>query len=418
MRRSPLRHVVRIRRSDDLHFIGPGLMDEVLINANHLENSSLSTTATLRESTVPFMVDPVLSRFQVPEWWRNEQGETKRNYARLGAIYVAGTSIQISAGPLLQTVPNDDDWRRLARNVLNYQLGRLEPAVTQLDLLADGPPPALRPQRLIAPALVAFSSAEDRINRLLAQASAELADLPLALPVIVPIDRLLDPDELGRLLATVPIDGISSYLIWTPNVTEERMLSDVNVFTSVLRIVSDLAGRGAGVGHLHGTYTIAALHQLGIDTLVHHLGWVDKGEPADERGGGPRSCQSYVPGIRHTIRFERARVLGYHLDAADYLQLYCNCDICTGIFEGREHPLDLLLEDHPVTNMGSRPTPTGRAAELNTWHFLIARGQEVEAFSSLPASEVLARDMERAAALAGAHESNRLRRLAKELGSG
>jgi len=75
----------------------------------------------------------------------------------------------------------------------------------------------------------------------------------------------------------------------------------------------------------------------------------------------------------------------------------------------------VLLEEHAVANMPSRQTPTGRAAELNTWHYLIARRQEVEAFSAQPASDVVARDMERAAALAGAHERNRLRRLADEL---
>ena len=415
MARPPLQHVVRVRRSDDLHFIRPGLMDEVLVNANHLENSSLSITATLRESTVPFMVDPVLTRFQVPEWWRNERGETKRNYTRLGAIYVAGTSIEIAAGPLLQTVPNDDEWRLVAKNVLNYQRGRLEPAITQLDLLGEGPPPELRPTRLMAPALVGFSAAEDRINRFLAEASADLAELPLAVPVIVPMDRLLDPDELGGLIDSVPRDGVGTYLIWTPNVTEERMLSDDRVFAAVLRLVSELAERGVGMGHLHGSYTVAALHDLGIDTFVHHLGWVDKGEPAGEHGGGPRSCQTYVPGIRHTIRFDRARTLGYHLDAAEYVELYCGCDICVGTFEGQQHPLDVLLEEQPVAKMPGRQTPTGRAAELNTWHYLIARRQEVEAFSAQPASDVVARDMERAATLAGAHERNRLRRLADEL---
>ncbi|MGH7861212.1 MAG: hypothetical protein ACREOS_03135 [Candidatus Dormibacteraceae bacterium] len=413
MPRRPLRHVVRIRSSDDLHFVRPGLMDEVLVNANHLENSSVSTTTTLRESTVPFMVDPVLTRFQVPEWWRNQKGETKRNYTRLGGIYVAGTSIQIAEGPLLQTVPNDDEWRLLARNVLSYEMGRLEPA-TQLDLL-DGPPLELRPTRLMAPALVAFSDAEDRINRLLAEASADLAELALALPVIVPLERLLNAGELRRLIASIPTAGITSYLIWTPNVTEERMLSDDRVFGPVLHLVTELASRGVSVGHLHGTYTIAALHDLGIDTFVHDLGWVDKGDPADERGGGPRSCSSYVPGIRHTIRFDRARDLGYPLDATEYIERYCSCDICVGTFEGKQHPLDVLLEEHPVNNMPNRQTPTGRATELNRWHYLIARRQEVEAFSTEPAVDVVARDMERAAALAGTSESNRLRRLAEGL---
>lgn len=390
------------------------MMDEVLVNANHLENSSASTTATLRESTVPFMVDPVLTRFQVPEWWRKETGETKRNYTRLGRIYVAGTSIRIAEGPLLQTVPDENEWRILARNVLNYQLGRLEPD-TQLDLLT-GTPRELRPVRLIAPALVAFSEAEERTNRVLAEASAEMAELPMALPVIVPSDRLLNQEELGRLLNSVPSDGVSSYLIWTPNVTEERLLSDDRLFGGVLRLVSELAERGLGVGHMHGTYAIAALHDLGIDMFVHHLGWTDKGEPAAETGGGPRSCQTYAPGVRHTIRFDRARELGYPLSPDEYIDRYCHCDVCVGSFEAKQHPLDLLLEEQPVNNNPRRLTMTGRAEELNTWHYLIARRQEVEAFNAEAATDVVARDVERAAALAGSSERSRLQRLAQGLG--
>jgi hypothetical protein len=142
---------------------------------------------------------------------------------------------------------------------------------------------------------------------------------------------------------------------------------------------------------------------------------VDKGEPADEQGGGPRSCTTYVPGIRHTVRFDRARGLGYDLNADDYIARYCACDICVGTFEGKQHPLDVLLEEQPVNNMPGRQTPTGRATELNHWHYLIARRQEVEAFSAEPATEVVARDVERAAGLAGAPEGDRLRRLANGL---
>jgi hypothetical protein len=67
--------------------------------------------------------------------------------------------------------------------------------------------------------------------------------------------------------------------------------------------------------------------------------------------------------------------------------------------------------------MPGRQTPTGRATELNTWHFLISRRQEVEAFATLRASDVVARDVERATALAGISERDRLKRLADGLRS-
>src|SRR6266566_4821188 len=93
----PLHHIVRVRRSDDLEFIRSGLMDEVVVNANQLENSALSTAECLRQTTLPFSIDPVLWRFQLPKWWRNQKGDTKRNYTRLGAAYAKGTDIKITA---------------------------------------------------------------------------------------------------------------------------------------------------------------------------------------------------------------------------------------------------------------------------------------------------------------------------------
>ena len=103
---------------------------------------------------------------------------SRRTTPRLGATYVQGTNIDIVAGPLLKTVPSDDDWQALAGNAINYQRSRLVPQHTQLDLLEEEPR-ELRPVRLIAPALVANSGVEDRINRLLVDASLPRPRLPL-----------------------------------------------------------------------------------------------------------------------------------------------------------------------------------------------------------------------------------------------
>ena len=267
MARPPLHHVGRVRKSDDLTFLRAGIMDEVLINANQLENCPETTATALRQTTLPFSIDPVLTRFQMPQWWRNANGETKRNYTRLGAAYVKGTSIELPTGPLIEVVPTDQDWRILARNVIDYQRSRLDmPA--QLDLLSDDLPRELRPVRLNAPALVAFSSTEDRVNRLLAEASAEAAGTLIAVPVIIPIERLAESGELDRLLASVATDAVSSYFVWTPELTEERLLSDHNLFAALLRAIANLAERSIPVGHLHGNYTVAALHDAGIAALV------------------------------------------------------------------------------------------------------------------------------------------------------
>lgn len=407
----PLRHILRVRRSDDFEYMRAGLVDELLINANQLEHCPESTAAAIASSTLPFTIDPVLTRFQMPAWWRTETGQEKTNYRRLGKAYVNGTSIRLPTGPLVDTVTSDDEWRALAKNVLTYQTTRLREIRPQLDLFA----PELHPTRLMAPALVAFSSLEDRINRVLAEAAAEDAPSPVALPVIVPLKRLVDEDELQAVLDSVPREGIGSYFLWTPDVTEELLLADHAVLLALLRLVSALAARGVAVGHLHSTYSILALHDAGVGAVTNHLGWIDKGEPAGDRAGGPRSTQTYISGIHHPARADRARALGRDLDADEYIDRYCSCTVCTGAFDAGQHPLDLLLEDQPVAGQARRRTLTSRAATLNGWHYLFTRRREVQAFAAEPAADVLRRDIARAAALAGGEESARLQHLADEL---
>jgi len=392
-------------------------MDEVVVNANQLENSVQSTAACLWRTDLPYSVDPVLWRFQVPAWSRNAKGDTKRNYQRLGLEYSKGTDLILGSTPLLETVSTDEQWRALAANVIAYQQGRLTDVPTQLELLADLR--ELHPARLMAPALVAFSRTEDRINRLMVETAATAAGEPVAAQVIIPFDRLIDGRELRTVVTSIPTDGVSSYFIWTPKVTEERLLADHELFVSLLRLVTALVDRGVPVGHQYANYSIFALHEVGLAAATHHLGWVDHGEPSEEQAFMMRSCQTYVPGVRHCVRFPEASRLGGSLTADEYRDRYCECDFCTGIFKAGDHPHDWLLESRTITmkNGRERLTPTSQAVGANTWHYLLSRRLEVQAFSAASASDVIGRDIERASALNRGGDASRLEHLATELKS-
>lgn len=415
MAQLPLHHQVRVRSSDDLTYVRQGLMDEVVVNANQMENSILSTTATLWRTTLPFSVDPVLWRFQVPAWSRNGKGDTKRNYVRLGQAYSRGTNLNLGEGPLVENVANDDQWRTIARNVIEYQRDRLRNVPTQLELLSDLR--VLQPCRFIAPALVALTTKEDRLNLLMTEASTEVADRPVAAQVIIPFERLIDRGEVRKVVAALPTEGISSYLIWTPKVTEERLLSDNVLLGAMLDLVSELAGRGIAVGHQYANYTVFAMHDVGLAAATHHLGWVDHGEPAEEQGFMMRSCQTYVPGIRHCVRFPDAWKIGGPLLEKEYRDWYCECTFCSGLFAQGSHPLELLLESRTITfkNGRVRETPTSQSVGANTWHYLLSRRLEIQAFSADSVATVIAQDMERAASLNRGGDARRLERLASEL---
>jgi hypothetical protein len=400
-------HLGRLRRSEDRDFLRPGLCDALLINANQLENNPEGTAGYLEATHLPYLVDPMLWRLQVPAWWRNERGDVKRNYARLASRYAEGTDVRMAEAPLLECVHEDGEWRLLAQNIVAYQRGRL---CEQLDLFnAEG----VRPQAVIAPALVASSPEEDRLNRLLAEAAAEAAGEPVYVTFVLPIDRLARPAEVRRALGEVPTDDVAGFFIWTPGVLEDVLISEADIFGGLVTVVGDLASRGRPVVHLHGSYTTAALRRFGVAGVVHHLGWVDKGEPSGEQSTAIRSCRTYAPVVRHSILFDEAATLARSLDEVEYLSRYCDCGFCAGAFQVGQHPLDLMLEDQPVTSAQRRRMPTSRATSANTWHYLHARRQEVDVFGAEPALDVVQRDIERAATLVG--RAPELERLAAQL---
>ncbi len=391
----PLWHLARVRRSEDREFLQPGLCDTLLINANQLENNANGTAAHLEGTRLPYLVDPMLWRLQFPEWWRTEKGEVKRNYARLAARYADGTNVRMAEGPLLNCVSDDAERRRIVQNIVSYQRGRL---CEQVDLLH---PEGFRPRHTLAPALVAFSEEEDRLNRALAEASVEAAGEAVVVTFVLPLDRIEVPGEVDRALRAVATDGVAAYFVWTPGVTEELLLRDPKVFVGLLSIIHALAQSGVPVVHVQGSYVTEALHEIGVAGVVHHVGWVDKGEPVGQLRGAIRSCQTYVPGLRRCARFHDAAKLGRPLDEQHYVERYCDCRFCTGVFQHKLHPLDLLLEDQAVGGAQRRRTPTSRAVAANAWHYLHARRQEVEAFGTEPAPEVLQRDIARQIKLIG-----------------
>jgi hypothetical protein len=422
MTQRPFQHIVRVRATDDLQYVNPDVMDEITINANQLENDIESAAITLWRTTLPFTVDPVLWRFQVPEWWRNEKGLTKRNYARLGARYAKGTRVPIGSVPLVDAVEDARDWRTLSANAVEYQCSRLLGVPTHLTLFEDNVPVRdLNPARVMAPALVAFTTAEDEINAVMFEAAALAHGAPIAAQVIIPPPRLLGQESVADLLASVPREGVSAYMLWTPQITEELLLGEPAIFTKVLGLVATLADRGVPVIHQHGNYSIAALRDAGLVAMTHHLGWVDHGEPAQQTTFARRSCRTYVPGVRHSMKFERASAAGRHLGRDEYADRYCGCPFCLGVFdELGEHPLDLLLEEHTVVDKRKRSyrTPTGRAVTANTFHYLWSRHLEIRAFSEGTSSDVVRRDLERAGRLLDGEDVSGLRHLADLLGSG
>jgi hypothetical protein len=352
----------------------------------------------------------------MPEWSQNTEGGLKRNYQRLAAHYSNGTGLTLGSRPLSETVTTDKQWQIIAYNAIVYQQARLHRDEAPPDLF--GAKHSLEPVRLTAPALVALTRDEDAVNLKLANAAIEAAGRPIAVQVILPLVRLLDSAEVAKILKSLPFEGVSSYSIWTPNVTEEMLIGDESLFATIARAIATLTDNGIAVGHQHATYAVMAMHDIGLHSITHPLNWIDHGGTFKSAGFANRSCRTYAPALRRPIRFGDARELAGGFEVDEYHEMYCDCIYCTGLYSEGHHPFEELL-DTRVVQKGTRSVtePTPGAVAANNWHFLLSRRSEVHAFSAEPAVDVIARDIERATKLHRGPDAARLSQIASLLKS-
>lgn len=384
-----LRHLVRYRMDSDSDYLASGAMDAVLINANHLEHHLHTTAARTKQLGLPYLVDPMLWRFQVPAWWRRQSdGATKKNFVRLAAHYFSGTNVCVADSALGPEV-SDGDWRQIAANVILYEKARIVDEGGGLLAMMEG---GHAPAALIAPYLLANSPTEDRINRLLIEAAASQAGSKVIGHLALPVERIKVGRDLDEAADSIASDNVLGCFIWTERLTEERLYSSDADFDALLHIIDRLASKGIALWHAHGHFTAAALTQSGLTGLAHNLYWVDYGMQAAQPKGTPHySTRTYVPGLHQTLHFNNAIEIGRGLSIDKYRELYCSCHFCSSLIEHDQHPLDSMLEvmEVPGARGGIQYRPTDRALGANTYHYLWARQQEMAMFAANAAHDVL-----------------------------
>jgi len=396
------RHSLRIREVKDWQYVAesPGALDGVMINANVLEHRAAVFACRVADSSLPFMVDPVLWRFQVPAWWMRQDGvTTKSNFVELARRYSVGTGIHMGSQPLLNWVNTDSDWARLATNVVRYERERLLEAAGSLFLHTDYYARQPFPIAIIAPYLLARSRDEDRINRMLLDASAEELGAPVVAHLALPLERALDPNELSAALGSVDCDAADSVIVWISGMTEERLLATSGALSGFLGVLERLGSRDKEIGHAHAGFAAIVLRDRGLHALVHRLHWTDDGMPA-EPGGGRAACTTYATVLHYALPSDRALAL-IPSNPQEYVQRFCSCFFCRGAVAAGEHPMDMLLEAVEMKGPrgGTRLTPSESATMANRFHFLWSRTQEIESVEEIGPHEYLYREIERAGSL-------------------
>jgi hypothetical protein len=92
-------------------------------------------------------------------------------------------------------------------------------------------------------------------------------------------------------------------------------------------------------------------------------------------GGGP-VASFYWPPLHRFIRYADAAALVSSMSPAEYVQRVCNCDICATLASEPSGLLAYFRANRPGN--ATRDFPERSSLELNRFHFLFARRQELE----------------------------------------
>ena len=383
--RSP-RLWLRLEQHDDKAFYAnvPEVGDGIVLNANLAESSAASCASFVDKMSRPFCFDPVSYRFTVPEWLLQERGEgpEKRNYSRLWKKYSSGIE-PWSGDPLADAREvmslSELNLAKYARNTLDYQDFQLRHAWISEAQTFVGMEPlfgTFAPAAYTAPYLIQTRDGDRSTVAAasLARLTAELAK-PRGTMAVVAMepDLLDDPARMALIAKLYASCGAHAVWIWTVGLPAIALADRPTRFTNYLRLVRTLSDAGVEVGIMYGGFLAALLRFVGVKAISHGLmyGEVRGAVPA---GGGPLP-NFYWPPLHRFVNYERAKAMVESMTPSEFLERVCACDICrTLVTEPRG--LNRYFEANRP-GKATRDFPVRSSLELNRFHFLMARGQEM-----------------------------------------
>ena len=406
----------------------PTLADGYILNANLVESAPDACASFLDQTAKPFLIDPVTYRFDRSAWYTrlDREGETlgKRNYARLWAKYSAGVG-GLSGDPLrdggIGGLKGEEAIVRFCQNVINFQEERLRSVWAQdgaqyvMDrLLFAG---QLAPAAYVAPYPVIGASDPEcdiELAASLARATAVLArPRPVAAVLSLMPHVLRDLGSMHSLAAAVAESGVQAALVWTVGTSALELGDDPALFTGAALLLRNLRDAGMEAGLFYGGILSSLLRGFGAASFSHGLMYGEV-RGLDPSGGRPQ-LTFYFPPLRHPLSYAGAAQIVRTMSPTEYLDRVCGCAVCAELVGGDIHNLDAYFQTYRPDG-SKRDFPTQQALDLNRFHYLLARGAELEFVRARPEGQLIT-DLLSAADPYPASASSALRRWAERLGA-
>lgn len=378
--------------------IPPDLADGFVVNANLIEHSPASVAAFLDKLERPFIVDPMSYRFERIAWHtRDRDGaiENKRNYGRLWQRYSDGVD-GLTGDPLsdrgARGITSEQAVLRYCANVVEFQDRRL-----RAEWVDDGAQYVvmdrlfgfqLAPVAYVAPyVVVGEGDPTSDIDTLvtLASATASLGRPPVAAVVPLLPHVLADIDCVRRLATGIATSRVQSALVWAVGVSAFELADEPELFTGLAVLIRGLRDAGLESGLLYGGFFSALLRGFGATGFSHALMY---GESRDlEPTAGRPPMRFYVPPLHGFFPYAVAQDFVSRISRDDYLSTFCDCELCQALIDNGS--LGSFFETY-VPAGSKRPFPTPAALDLNRFHYLLARGRELEFARARPEPQLIA----------------------------
>jgi hypothetical protein len=375
--------------------------DGYILNANLVEHSPGSLATFLDRVERPFLIDPMSYRFERPSWYGRGAGdsaESKRNYSRLWNRYAEGVD-EMPRAPTPGTAQilgrlSDERLLRYCANAIQFQDNRL-----RAEWLDDGARYAvterlfgyqLAPAGHVAPYIVVGqteATADIALLVRLAAATASLARDPVVAIVPMMPDVIADISVVRQLASGLARARVQTALLWPVGVTALALADSPELFTGLGALIRSLRDSGVASAMLYGGFFSTLLRSSGLSGFSHALMYGESRD-LDPLGGRP-STRFYIPPLHGFYDYQLARQLLAGMSGRQYLNEVCGCDLCRDIVA--EGSLEPYFQTYRPDG-AKRDFPTSESYDLNRFHFLLARGRELE-FARSRAEPELIRDL-------------------------
>lgn len=318
------------------------LIDGLIVPAHVVAYYEISFPEFLRESNLPFLIDPVSYVWDIEKRFiTNDYGELKKSYGKLVEKLDCKVGRYLGQYRIRDVAITEPDFQEFVSKVLNFQLldsGLKKPTrVQSIERLKErirmiqGESPVevekrrAQPYALIPPYFFFRNLTEDGYQKTLYAAQfAKSSDFGKGYKIFpcLCIDRALlhDEKQLGKIVAD--FKDFSGIILWVSGFEEEN--ASMGELRNLAVFVHSLSQQGSEVVNFYGGYFSLLLKYAGLSKMSSGICYSSSKNVFSEVSGGGLPIRYYEPSLK--IKIPREAMFKLYLEKSELFS--CECPTC------------------------------------------------------------------------------------------